>query len=119
WQEVVKTKSVASLFMEQLYGTGVARGFSWLVIWTSVASVFALMAGYSRVPYAAAKGGHFFPAFAKLHSRHQYPWVSLFALGALAMVFCYFELGWVIDAAVAVRIVVQFGGQIFAVIYVR
>jgi amino acid transporter len=119
WQEVVKTNSVAALFMEHLYGPGVARAFSWLVIWTAIASVFALLAGYSRVPYAAAKGGHFFPVFAKLHSRHDYPWVALLALGGLTVIFCFFNLSWVIGAAVAVRIVVQFCGQIFAVMYVR
>jgi amino acid transporter len=119
WQEAKDTENIAALFMERLYGSGVARGFSWLIIWTAVASVFALMAGYSRIPYAAARGGDFFPAFGKLHRRGQYPWVSLLAVGLLSMVFCYFDLGDVINAAVAVRIVVLFGGQIFAVFYVR
>jgi amino acid transporter len=110
---------VAALFMERLYGPGVAQAFSWLIVWTSVACFFALMAGYSRIPYAAAKGGDFFPVFGKLHSKHQYPWVALMAIGGLAMVFCYFDLEKVIKAAVAVRILVLFCGQIFAVFYVR
>lgn len=119
WEEAMKSKNIAALFMEHLYGTGVAQAFSWLVIWTAVACVFAMTAGYSRIPYAAAKGGDFFPVFGKLHSRHQYPWVALLAIGGLSMIFCYYDLGVVINAAVTVRIAVQFGGQIFAVFYVR
>lgn len=119
WQDAQHSKNIAALFMERLFGEGVARGFSWLVIWTAVACFFALKAGYSRIPYAAAKGGDFFPVFGKLHSRHQYPWVALLAIGLLSAFFCYFELADVINAAVTVRIVVQFGGQIFAIHYIR
>ena len=34
---------------------------------SSFASVFAGLLGYSRVPYAAAKAGHFFSWFAAVH----------------------------------------------------
>ncbi len=119
WEEAMKSDNIAALFMERLFGVEVARGFSWLVIWTAVACFFAIKAGYSRIPYAAAKGGDFFPVFAKLHQKHHYPWVSLLAIGVLSAVFCYFDLADVINAAVTVRIVVQFGGQIFAVFYIR
>lgn len=119
WEEAMKSENIAALFMERLYGTGIARAFSWLVIWTAVASLFSLTAGYSRIPYAAAIGGDFFPVFGKLHSRHKYPWVALLAIGLLSAAFCYFSLDAVIAAAVTVRIVVQFCGQIFAVVYVR
>jgi amino acid transporter len=37
----------------------------------------------------------------------------------LSAVFCYFNLTDVINAAVTVRILIQFGGQIFAVFYIR
>ena len=39
-----------------------------MVLWTAFASVFALVLGYSRVPYAAALDGYFFKPFAKLHA---------------------------------------------------
>lgn len=119
WREAMKSENIAALFMERLYGPEVARAFSWLVIWTAVACFFCIKAGYSRIPYAAAKGGDFFPVFAKLHGKHQYPWVSLLAIGVLTAVFCYFDLADVISAAVAVRIVVQFICQILAVRHLR
>ena len=119
WQEAMQSENIAALFMERLFGPGVAQAFCWLVIWTAVACFFCIKAGYSRIPYAAAKGGDFFPVFARLHPRHGYPWVALLAIGVLSAVFCYFDLLDVINAAVAVRILVQFGGQIAAVIYIR
>jgi amino acid transporter len=119
WQEAMKSENIAALFMERLFGVEWARAFSWLVVWTAVACFFCIKAGYSRIPYAAAKGGDFFPVFARLHGKHQYPWVSLLAIGVLSAVFCYFDLNDVIMAAVTVRILVQFGWQILAIFYIR
>lgn len=119
WQEAMVSENIAALFMERLFGQGVAQAFSWLVIWTAIACVFCMTAGYSRIPYAAARGGDFFPVFSRLHPQHGYPWVSLLTLGVLSAVFCYIPLGDVIAAAVTLRILVQFGGQIVAVFYIR
>ena len=71
WEEAMKSENIAALFMERLFGPEVARGFSWLIIWTALAGLFAMSAGYSRIPYAAAKGGDFFPVFGK--KRHRIP----------------------------------------------
>jgi len=90
-----------------------------LVVWTALASLFAATLGYSRIPFAAARDGDFFPVFAKLHPRRHYPWVSLLALSALTAVFCYYPLDTVINAAVSVRIVVQFIAQIVALHMLR
>src|SRR5262249_13872100 len=63
WQQAMKSDFVASEFMEILFGRKVAVLFTWLILWTVVASVFALMLGYSRIPYAAARTGGFFRVF--------------------------------------------------------
>jgi amino acid transporter len=81
--------------------------------------VFALLLGYSRVPYAAAKDGYFFSAFARLHPTHGFPYVSLLVLGLISIVACLFSLGIVIDALIATRILVQFIGQVIGVIRLR
>ncbi len=36
-----------------------------LIIWTAFASVFSLLLGYSRVPYAAARNGNYFRFLAR------------------------------------------------------
>ena len=112
WQQAMKSESIASDFMENLFGRRVAEWFTVLILWTAGASVFAMTLGYSRIAYAAARNGGFFRAFAIVHPVHRYPIVSLASLGLLTAGFCYFPLQDVIDAAVIVRILVQFIGQI-------
>lgn len=119
WQEAMQSKNIAALFMEQVYGRQVAVFFTWLIIWTALASTFAIMLGYSRIPYAAARNGDFFSVFAKVSKKGMYPVNSLLALGGLTAVFCFLPLQVVIDAAVTVRILVQFIGQLFALHLLR
>ncbi len=89
-----------------------------LVMVTAFASVFALLLGYSRVPFAAARDGNFFGVFGRLHPRG-FPHVSLLTLGAAACVFCCFSLKDVIAALVVLRIVLQFGLQQVGVVMLR
>lgn len=112
WEQAMKSEYVASEFIELLYGRNTAELFTWLILWTVAACNFAIMLGYSRIPYAAARNGGFFKAFAIVHPVHRYPIVSLAVLGTLTAVCCYIPLLDVIDAAVIVRILVQFIGQI-------
>ncbi len=99
---------VVSLFMQRIYGTWAARLVTALVMWTAFASVFSLMLGYSRVPYAAAKDGNYFSAFAKVHPVYRFPYVSLLALGVVAAAFCFLRLKDAIAALVVIRIIIQF-----------
>src|SRR5258708_39665200 len=88
-------------------------------MWTTVASVFSLMLGYSRVPYAAAKDGNYFQAFARVHPVHRFPYVSLLALGVVAAVFCFLRLKDAIAAVVVIRIIIQFLVQAVVLIVLR
>lgn len=119
WQEAMQSQNVAALFMEKLFGRGIATAFTGLIVWTALACMFAITLGYSRIPYAAAREGDFFRIFASVHPQHQYPVVSLLSIGVMTAVFCFLPLQQVIDAAVTVRIVVQFIGQIVALHILR
>lgn len=119
WREAMHSKNVAALFMETLFGRQVAVWFTGLILWTVLACMFAITVGYSRIPFAAARQGDFFPVFAYLHPVHGYPVVSLLVMGLLTALCCYLPLGAVILAAVTVRIIVQFIGQIWALDYLR
>src|SRR5688572_15769182 len=105
--------------MERIYGSEVATVFTAMVLWTAFGSVFALLLGYSRVPYAAAIDGYFFKVFARLHPRKNFPYVSLVVLGVIAIICSFFTLGMVIDALITTRILIQFVGQILAVSLLR
>lgn len=119
WQEVMKSPNIAADFMEILFGRPVAVAFTVLILWTVIACVFAMTLGYSRIPYAAAKSGGFFPVFGLVHPVHRYPVVSLLSIGSITALFCYFPLETVILAAVSVRIIVQFMWQIIGLHLVR
>lgn len=110
---------VVSVFMERIYGRGVATLFTAMVLWTAFGSVFALLLGYSRIPYAAALDGYFFKVFGRLHASKRFPHVSLVAIGVISILCSLFSLGMVIDALITTRILVQFIGQVFAVILLR
>ena len=90
-----------------------------LIIWTAFASVFSLLLGYSRVPYAAARDGNYFRFLAAVHPKHGIPHRSLVALGAVAAVFCFFSLQEVITMLVITRILLQFFLQQVGVILLR
>ncbi|HXT18232.1 MAG TPA: APC family permease [Gemmatimonadaceae bacterium] len=110
---------VVSIFMQTLFGTKVATVFTLLVLWTAFGSVFALLLGYSRIPYAAAESGYFFRVFGRLHPTKGFPYVSLLVLGVISIVAGFFSLGTVIDALIVTRILVQFMGQIFGLMLLR
>jgi amino acid transporter len=110
---------VVSVFMERAWGKGVAAFFTLMVAWTAFGSVFALLLGYSRIPYAAAREGYFFRIFARLHPTRGFPHVSLLALGGIAIVASLLALDVVIDALITTRILVQFIAQIAAVTALR
>lgn len=90
-----------------------------LVMWTAFASVFSLLLGYSRVPYAAAQSGNYFHFLAAVHPKHGIPHRSLIALGLVASVFCFFSLQQVITMLVVTRILLQFFLQHIGVILLR
>jgi amino acid transporter len=90
-----------------------------LIIWTAFASVFSLLLGYSRVPYAAARDGNYFRFLAAVHPKHGIPHRSLVALGLVGAIFCFFKLTQVITMLVITRILLQFFLQQAGVILLR
>lgn len=125
WREFVpasehpESNFIVSVFMERVHGPAVAAVFTLLVLWTAFGSTFALLLGYSRIPYAAAESGYFFKAFARLHPTRNFPALSLITIGVIAILAGFFSLGVVIDALIVTRILVQFMGQVVAVMLLR
>ena len=52
-----------------------------LILFVAAASLYAMMLGYSRIPFAAARDGDFFRVFARVHPTKHFPHVSLLAIG--------------------------------------
>ncbi len=117
--EPAAAKYVASVAIEHAWGAPVAKFFTVMLLWTAVACVFALLLGYSRVLYAAAKDGTFFSWFARLHPAKQFPHRALLLLVALSAACSFLPLGDVILALLVMRMIVQFIGQIGALVLLR
>ncbi len=120
WQDTGQNNFVVSTFLERLYGPTAAKAGTIMILWVAVASLFAVMLGYSRVPYAAAADGAFFKVFGKLHPTKNFPYVSLLVLAVLAFIFSMtFKMKHIIDGILAMRIMVQFIGQAIGVVLLR
>ena len=122
WQHAKDSKFVVSEFIQILAGHGAAKVATCLILWVAFASVFSATLGYSRIPYAAAADGEFFPVFAKIHPTKNFPYVSLLFMGGVAFIFSLLfiaDLGKVISAILAMRIIVQFIGQAIGLLLLR
>ncbi len=58
WREGQNSPFIVSTFVETIYGTTAAKVATGLILWVAFASLFAVILGYSRVPYAAAVDGN-------------------------------------------------------------
>jgi fructoselysine transporter len=121
WQSIKgNDKFLVSSFMEQLFGNGAAIVVTLLILCIALSSLFAVVLGYSRVPYAAAMDGNFFRVFSKLHPTKEFPHISLIALCSFGFLFSLiFKLGDAISAILAMRILVQFVGQAVGIVLLR
>jgi len=115
---VVRVQLVADI-ARAAFGGWAGYTIAGLVVWTAFASVFSLLLGYSRVPYAAARDGNYFSFLAAVHPRHGIPHRSLVAMGLVASAFCFLTLTQVITLLVITRILLQFFLQHAGVMLLR
>ncbi|GMU85074.1 MAG: amino acid permease [Ignavibacteriales bacterium] len=120
WEEIKNSQFVVSLFMERIYGTTAAKVVTILILWIAFSSLFAVLVGYTRIPYAAALDGNFFKVFGEVHPVKNFPHKSLLILGGIAFIFSLlFRLKDVIAAILAMRILVQFVNQTIGLLYLH
>jgi fructoselysine transporter len=120
WREAQNSASLASLVIERLYGHSAAQVMTVMVLWIALASVFSVLLGYSRVPYAAAQDGNFFRVFGRVHPSKRFPHISLLVLGGLALILSVsLDLQTAITGILALRLLVQFVGQAVGAILLR
>jgi amino acid transporter len=108
WREAIQSRFIASVYIETLFGPAAGKLMTLLLLWIAFSSVFSLLLGYSRIPYAAAVDGNFFPIFARLHPRGDFPHISLITLGVIASIFSLGRLSEVIGSLIATRVLIQY-----------
>jgi amino acid transporter len=119
WREGMKSQSIGSEFVARVYGPWAGKLLAGMIVVTAFASIFALLLGYSRVPYAAAQDGVFLRWFERLHPSKEFPDRSLLLVGIGAIIASFFTLQDVILALMAARIVIQFNAQVIALFLIR
>jgi len=124
WQDVQRTRTIASLFIgrtfsDPVHGRIAAIVMTALILFVTASSVYAVILGYSRIPFAAARDGQFFSVFGRLHRTKHFPHVSLLTIGAVTIPFCFFTLGQLVGWLILVQILLQFIWQCAAVILLR
>jgi amino acid transporter len=119
WREAIQSTAIVSDFIQRIYGSKAAAVATILILWTTLASVFAVLLGYSRVPYAAAVDGRFFAPFARLHPSKNFPYVSVLFIGGLSAAASLLKLDVLINALIVIQVLIQFVAQILAVTLIR
>jgi len=119
WRDAIHSQTVVADFMVRAYGNVGGTCIAILILVASFGSVFAILLGYSRIPYAAARGGQFFSVFGRLHPKGKFPNVSLLAMGICAAIACLFSLESLITALIVTQTLLQFAAQCVAVILLR
>jgi amino acid transporter len=124
WREAQQSRTIASLFIERTF-TDPTAGRIGAIVMTSLilsvtaSSLYAVILGYSRIPFAAARDGQFFSVFGRLHATKHFPHVSLLTIGAVTLPFCFFTLGQLVNWLIQVQILLQFIWQCAAVMLLR
>jgi amino acid transporter len=119
YREAMHSTAIISDLTQRIYGVGAARVVTLLIMWTAFGSVFAVLLGYTRVPYTAARDGQFFAAFARVHPTKHFPSFSVVMMGIASAVCCLLTLKEIISATIVMQIFIQFGAQCVAVVLIR
>src|SRR4029079_10034824 len=119
WREAMGSQAIVADFIQRLYGGRAASIMSLVILCTTIASLFAVMLGYSRVPYAAAVDGRFFKQFARLHPTKHFPTFSLLLIGVTSALACWFDLATLITALIVIQTIARDIAQVFAVTLIR
>ena len=124
WQEVKESRTVASVFIARTFAdpeTGRLAGIvmTGLILFVAAASLYATILGYSRIPYAAARDGDFFKAFARVHPTKHFPDLSLVTIAIVSIPFCFFTLGQLVSWLIQVQVLLRFIWQCAAVVLLR
>jgi amino acid transporter len=111
---------VMSTFCEILFGRPFAIFFTLVVVYTIFGSVFALLLGYTYIPYAAAKDRYFYSWFGHEHpTKRGLADYSLLFMGGVAAVLCFVDLGILIQGMLTTRLIVQYIGQAVGLVILR
>lgn len=117
---VAASPFVVSDMLDVALGRNLADIGTILILVIAMASLFSVMLGYTRIPYAAARDGMFFRPFGLLHPTQNFPYVSLLVLAGLAILFAAtLTIDGTIKSIITMRVFTQFIAQAAGLIILR
>ena len=120
FERAIQSKAIVAEFVETIYGHVAGQAITLLILFAAFGSVFAILLGYSRIPYGAAVDGHFFAPVARLHRTKNFPAFSVVFMGIGSALCCLFlNLDQLIKSMIVIQTMVQFAAQCVAVILLR
>jgi amino acid transporter len=124
WREMVHPgtqafNAIGSVYMQRVHGHWASVLMTVMVEVTAFAATYAMLLGYSRIPYAAALDGAFFRWFSELHPTRRFPHRALLLVGFLCIIACFFDLVQIITALMLARILSMFVAQIIGLLLYR
>lgn len=117
--KAMTSTAIVSDFITAIYGPVAASCVTGLILVVAFASVFCVLLGFTRVPYAAAIEGRFFAVFARVHPRQHFPSFSVLFFGAASAIACLLPLATLINGLIAIQVATQFFAQCLAVLLIR
>ncbi|MGH9472466.1 MAG: APC family permease [Terriglobales bacterium] len=114
WSAAVHSQAIVTDLMRSVAGPWAAALMTVLILAITLASLYAGLLGYSRVPYAAALDGNFFRTMGHVHAKKLFPDYSLLLLGGLAMLACLLSLSRLIEFLLLLQIFMKFVPQVGA-----
>ena len=119
WREAIHSEAIVSDMMQRVYGSAAAQISAVLIMIAAFGSVFTVLLGYSRVPYAAAAEGEFFAVFARVHAQGGFPSFSVISMGITSAAACLLSLDSLIKALLVIQVLIWFLPQCAAVVLIR
>ena len=118
WRDAMQSNAIVSDFIGRVQGHSAAQLSAILIMMAAFGSVFTVLLGYTRVPYAAATEGEFFSVFARVHPKG-FPSFSVLSMGIASAAACFLKLEDLISALLIIQILTQFIAQCVCVILIR
>jgi len=118
-EQAMQSRAIVAEFVAKIYGPLSGKIVALLILWAAFGSVFAILLGYSRIPYSAAVDGHFFSVFARVHPTKHFPSFAVVTMGIGSAAACLLSLSDLINYMLVFQILLQFIAQCVAIFLLR
>jgi amino acid transporter len=119
FRDAIQSPFIASDFIARVHGARSASVMTILILVIALASLYANMLTFSRVPFAAASEGRFFHVFARLHPTAHFPSFSVLYMGVASALCSVLDLDALINTVMVLYLAIAAVPTVVAVTALR